>query len=187
MRRKLVVATTAGVLTLSGLAVAVPALAGPAISGDASAAEERIREALSGLVEDGSLTEEQADEVAGTLAESGVGGRGGHHGAGVALDTAAEVLGLTEDELREALATEGATLADVAEEQGVDPGALVDALVQAAEERIAEAVEEGRVTQEEADERVGDLEERITELVQTDWPVRGDGAGRGPGRGHSAD
>jgi polyhydroxyalkanoate synthesis regulator phasin len=186
MRRKLVIATTAGVLTLSGLAVAVPALADdPATSGGAAAAEERIRDALSDLVDDGTLTEEQAAEVASTLAESGVGGRGGHRG-GVALETAAEALGLTEEELRDALATEGTTLADVAEEQGVDLDTLVGALVQATEERIAEAVEDGRLTQEEADERLADLEEEITERVQSDMPARG-GEGRGPGRGHSAD
>ncbi|SOD97859.1 hypothetical protein [Blastococcus haudaquaticus] len=176
MRKKLIIATTAGALTLTGLAVAVPALASPGAGG--TAAVERITEALSGLVDDGSLTQEQADEVAATLSEAGIAGRGGgHHGGGPGLAAAADALGMTEEELRTALEQEGTTLADVAEEQGVDVGTLVDALVEAQQERIAEAVEDGQLTQEEADERLADLKERITERVNSDTPP----AGRGPG------
>ncbi len=165
MRKKLIIATTAGALTLTGLAVAVPALADPAGPGVAgSSAVERIKEALSGLVTDGSITEEQADEVAATLGEAGL-GRGGHHGGRFDLAAAATALGMSEDELRTALEEEGATLAQVAEDQGVEVGTLVDALVQAAEEHVAEAVEDGRLTQEQADERLADLAERIPERV----------------------
>ena len=177
MRKKLIIATTAGALTLTGLAVAVPALAAPG-PGDGTAAVERITEALSGLVDDGSLTQEQADEVATTLTEAGIAGRGGHHGGGgPGLAAAADALGMTEAELRTALEADGTTLADVAEEQGVAVGTLVDALVEAQQERIAQAVEDGRITQEEADERLADLEERITERVNSDTLP----AGRGPG------
>ncbi|RBY88172.1 hypothetical protein DQ244_16655 [Blastococcus sp. TBT05-19] len=176
MRRRLIIATTAGVLGLSGLAVAVPALADP---GGTGPAVQRITDALSGLVDDGSITQEQADEVATTLSEAGV-GRGGHgHGGGVrpGLDAAATALGMTEDELRTALEPEGTTLAQVAEDQGVPVDDLVEALVEAQEERIAQAVEDGRLTQDEADERLADLEERVTERVTSDDPVRGGGHG----------
>ena len=176
MRKKLIVATTAGVLALGGgLAVAVPALA----DGEPSSTtrEDRIRDALTGLVDDGSITGAQADEVAATLAESDLGGRHGHGGGGrLDLAAAATALDMTQDELREALEAEGTSLADVAEEQGVAVDALVDALVQAQEERIAQAVEDGELTQEEADERRADLEERVTERVESDAPAR-----RGPG------
>jgi hypothetical protein len=175
VRKKLIIATTAGVLTLGGVAVAVPVLADT----DPAAATERIREALIGLVEDGSITDEQADEVAATLSEAGLGGRHGHGGGRPALDTAADALGMTEDELREALQAEDTSLADVAEAQGVAVDTLIQALVDAQEERIAGAVEDGRLTQEEADERLADLEDRVTELVNSDELPRG-----GPGRGH---
>ncbi len=56
---------------------------------------------------------------------------------------------------------------------------LVDALVTAAEERIASAVEEGRLTQDEADERLADLATRITERVNTPLPERPEGGSRG--------
>ena len=162
MRKKLIIATTAGVLTLGGLGLAVPALADT--GGSSGSAVDRITEALSGLVSDGSITQEQADEVASTLDEAGIGGHGGgHRGGGFDLSAAATALGMTEDELRTALETDGTTLADVAGEQGVEVDALVDALVTAQQERIAAAVEDGRLTQEQADERLADLEERVTE------------------------
>jgi len=177
MRKKLIIATTAGVLTLGGLGLAVPALAD---TGDSSgSAVDRITEALSGLVSDGSITQEQADEVASTLDEAGLGHGGGHRGGGFDLSAAATALGMTEDELRTALETDGTTLADVAGEQDVEVDALVDALVTAQQERIAAAVEDGRLTQEQADERLADLEERVTERVNSETPADG-GRGHGP-------
>lgn len=181
MRTKLIIAGTAGVLSLGGLAVAVPALADT--GSPAGSAVDRITEALSGLVSDGSITQEQADEVASTLDEAGIGRGGGHHGGGPVLSAAATALGMTEDELRTALEADGATLAHVAEERGVEVDALVDALVTVQQERIAAAVEDGRLTQEQADERLADLEERVTERVNTEAPVGGPGHGPQGDRG----
>ncbi|WP_346618582.1 hypothetical protein [Blastococcus montanus] len=179
MRRKMIIATTAGALSLTGLAVAVPAIAAPpGTVAAASSSVDRITEALAGLVDDGSLTQDQADEVARTLADAGIGGRGGHGGR-MDLSAAATALGTTEEELRTALRTEGTTLADVAEQQGVAVDTLVDALVEAQEERIAAAVAAGRLTQEAADQRLAGLAERVTERVETAVPARGgDGHGR---------
>lgn len=181
MRKKLIIATTAGVLSLGGLAVAVPALADT--GNPAGSAVDRITEALSGLVSDGSITQEQADEVASTLDEAGIGHGGGHRGGGFGLSAAATALGMTEDELRTALETDGTTLADVAGEQGVEVDTLVDALVAAQQERIAAAVEDGRLTQEQADERLADLEERVTERVASEAPIGGPGHGPRGDRG----
>ncbi|MBN1092891.1 hypothetical protein JKP75_10160 [Blastococcus sp. TML/M2B] len=181
MRKKLIIAAAAGTLGLGGLAVAVPAVADEGST--AGSAVGRIADALSGLVSDGSITQEQADEVASTLSDAGIGDRGGHRGGGPDLDAAATALGMTQDELRAALETEGTTLADVAEEQGVPVGTLVDALVSAAQERIAAAVEDGRITQDQADERLADLEQRITDRVDDPLPAPGDRGPGGPGRG----
>jgi polyhydroxyalkanoate synthesis regulator phasin len=194
MRTKLVIAATAGALTLSGLAVAVPALADG--GSPAGSAVERITGALSGLVSDGSITQEQADEVAGTLSEAGIGVRGdGPEGAGpwgpggrggLELDAAATALGMSEDALRTALEADGTTLADVADDHGVPIETLVDALVASGKERIAAAVEDGRITQEQADERLADLEQRITERVESAMPAGGAHGPRGH-RGSAAD
>ncbi|MGY1639195.1 hypothetical protein ACI78V_21315 [Geodermatophilus sp. SYSU D00742] len=180
MRRKFVITTTtAGVLALSGLAVAAPALADTGgTAAAASSAVDRIRDALSGLVSDGSITEEQADEVAGTLGRAGLGDRGGHGGGRLDLPVAATTLGMTEEELRTALAADGATLASVAEDRGVARDTVVAALTDAARQRTAAAVEDGRLTQEQADERLADLPERISERVEGTGP--GDRGGERP-------
>jgi hypothetical protein len=178
VRRKWIIpSTVAGAVMLGGLAVAGPALAEDPTG---TSAVERITEALAGLVDDGSITQEQADEVAATLAESGLGGPGGRggHGPGMDLSVAAQTLGMTEDELRTALEADGATLAQVAEDQGVEEDALVDALVTAGKERIADAVADGRLTQEEADQRLADLEAQVTERVESSLPGPGDRPGR---------
>ncbi len=184
MRRKLVIAATTGALTLTALGVAAPALAATDDGeGTPSSAVGRITDALSGLVDDGSLTQEQADEVAATLGEAdlgGPGGPGGHPGRGPDLAAAAEALGMSEEGLRTALQADGATLAGVAEDQGVAVGTLVQALVAAEQERIAEAVADGRLSQEEADERLADLEQRVTERVESEVERAGS-PGRGPG------
>ena len=136
MRKKLVIAATAGALTLTGLAVAAPALAATDTAADAvSSRIDRIKDALSDLVGDGSITQEQADEVATTLSEAGLGGPGGHHGRGPDLAAAAEALGMSEDDLHTALEADGVTLAQVAEDQGVAVDTVVQALVTAGQER----------------------------------------------------
>ena len=157
---------------------------------DASATErpsviERITEALAGLVDAGTITEDQATAVAEELASSealrGPMGHGPHDGMrGIerpGLEAAAETLDLSEDDLRSAL-RDGDSLAEIAEEQGVAVDDLVTALVAAAEERLAEAVEDGRITQERADEIAAVLPERVAEAVERTWEPRG------PGRHH---
>ena len=189
MTKKPAAAGVAGLLGVTGIAVLAAPVASATTTtedGDASIGDrlEAITEALAGLVSDGTLTQEQADEVATTLDESDVpsghGGHGGHAGrGGVDLDAAAETLGMTAEELRTALAVGGTTLADVAAAQGVEPSTLVDALVASGTERLTEAVTEGRLTQEEADERIADLPERAADLVERE--LRG---GHGPDDGH---
>lgn len=113
--------------------------------------------------------QDEADDTSATSdvegpAFAGLGGHPGPRGAGLAA--AAEALGITEDELRSAL-QDGKSIAQVAEEQGIDVQVVIDALVADATERLAEI--------EAA------LPERMTELVnRTGWG-EDDGPG-GPGR-----
>ena len=85
----------------------------------------------------------------------GPGGPGGGRGLGQAeLEAAAEVLGMTTDEVTTALQS-GKTLQDLADEAGVY-FADVQAAIQAAHaaelrDRIAQAVDDGTITQENAD------------------------------------
>jgi hypothetical protein len=134
-----------------------------------------LEEALAPLVEDGTLTQAQVDAVVETLEAArpvfdGDRGRRGHWGgpglvAGRhSLDTAAEAIGISEDDLRAAL-EDGQTLAEIAEAHGVDAQAVIDALVGEATDRLDEAVADGRLDETEAEERRAEITERITEMV----------------------
>jgi polyhydroxyalkanoate synthesis regulator phasin len=154
---------------------------------------ERLRDELQDLVDDGTITAEQADAVADHLVDQverhfgdGFGDGGfGHHGGrggpgsggpgfgGPAFDgdVLSDLLGVEVDELRDQL-RDGATIAEIAEANGVDVQGVIDALVAEAEEHLALAVENGRLTQEEADEKLADVRERITEMVEQGRPDR---------------
>jgi hypothetical protein len=144
----------------------------------------RLREALQELVDAGTITAAQADAVASHLDEQlperggrgGPGGPGGfgHHGRpGFDGEVLAELLGIDVAELREQLRG-GASIADIAEANGVDLQTVIDALVAEASEHLDLAVESGRLTQEEADEKLADVTERITEMVERSRPAAGD-------------
>ena len=197
MRTNLATYVLAGALGLTGVAGA--ALVAPAVAsaatGDGTALDARVsslRQALAGLVSDGSITSAQADEVASTIAEArpegpGRGGHGGGHGGGpgggaggggrVDMAAAAEALGITPEELRTQTQA-GQTLAELAEAEGVPVDDLVAALVAAAQERLDEAVAAGRLTQAQADARAAVLEARITDSLDE---LCGPGGRGGPG------
>ena len=185
--KKFVTITAAGVLTLGGLGVGATVVAPMAsavtvAAADADTATERVEAitgALADLVTGGTITQEQADTVATTLAESDALRGGGHHGGRLLdLEVAATALNMTEDDLRTALQADGATLTTVAEAQGVEVSTLSDALTAAATDRIAQRVTDGDLTQEEADEKLAQLDDRITTLLTeedvTDHRGRGD-------------
>jgi cytoskeletal protein RodZ len=136
---------------------------------------ERIRAALQDLVDDGTITTEQADAVATHLAEQladhGGRGPGGRHGHG-AFDgeVVADLLGITPEALRDAL-RDGSSIAELAEANGVEIQTVIDALVAEAREHVELAVTNGRLTQAEADEKLADITERITEMVDRSRPA----------------
>jgi hypothetical protein len=84
--------------------------------------------------------------------------------AGRGLGTAAELIGIESSALRAAL-DEGQSIADVATENDVDPDAVVAAMLAERTERLEARVADGRLTQAEADERLAEKSERITERV----------------------
>lgn len=91
-----------------------------------------------------------------------------------------ETLGITEDELAAAREA-GQSLADVATAQGVPVETLVAALVEAKTDQILEHVAAGDLTQDEADEKIAGLEERVTERVNAEPGEREDRGRRGFG------
>jgi hypothetical protein len=107
--------------------------------------------------------------------ERGRGPCGGHVGAN--LDAAAEALGVTAAELRDAL-QDGKSIADVAGEKGVDVQTVIDALVADATAKIDEKVAAGDLDADRAAELKENLADRITEMVNHEGRLRGPG---GPG------
>ena len=181
MGNKIVTFVAAGAMGATSFLVAGPALA----SSTAPAAQavtsqvDRIKQALAGLVSDKTISQAQADKVAETLSSAnlgrhgGHGGFGGHHGrgGGFGLDVAATTLKMTEAELRTALEG-GKTLAQVAKDQGVSVNTLIDALVKDKAARIAQAVQDGRLTQAQADTLTENLRARVTDRVNSVRPPR---------------
>jgi hypothetical protein len=87
----------------------------------------------------------------------------------IGLEAAATALGMTADELRTEL-SDGSTIAEVATAQGVDVQTVIDAMVAEATTRLAERVA-GDLTQAEADERIAELTERISDVVNNGRPA----------------
>jgi len=86
-------------------------------------------------------------------------GRGMRHDPGPELDVLTEALGMSAEDLHAALA-DGQTLPEIAEAQGVDWADVEATLLSAAEEKLAQAVEDGKLTQEQADTMLEKLQER---------------------------
>jgi hypothetical protein len=159
------------------------ALAGPVAAqvDDSDVRTTWAAEALQPLVEDGTLTQAQADAVEQALADARPVGH--ERGAGRRLDVAATAIGIGTDELGEALRN-GSTIADVAAINGVGLQVVVDAMVAEAQEHLDEHVAAGDLTTDEAAARLATITERITAFVNGNLPAGGLGSGPGRGRGH---
>ena len=124
------------------------------------------------------LTQEQADElianlqtlftnsINGTLREHLAETRGG---VGV-LELAAEQTGLAPREITEQLRG-GTTLAELLTANGVDVNGFIDEVIVQTDARLAQAVENGRITQERADEMLANLREQLTQRLNSTNPL----------------
>lgn len=98
------------------------------------------------------------------------------------LDTIAETLGLTTDDLAAQLA-EGTALTDIITAQGSTVAEVVDALMVEAQEAFDLAVSEGHLTQEQADERLAALPAELTERIESGFVLHHGGPGGSGGFG----
>jgi len=160
-----------------------------------AAIKEQHQQKLDDALADGRIDADQATErsaqlderietmVDRTLSERSGFGHGFRRGVGrgVASAEIADLLGLSTEELRDAM-TEGQTLAEVAEANGVSTETLVTTIVAGIEEKMAEQVEAGRITQDRADTFLENAEDRIEDSVNGEGSNRGFGRGRGFGR-----
>jgi hypothetical protein len=162
-----------------------------------SALTNALRKALENRVDAavaaGRLTKEQGDELkarieAGDVPLLEVPGYGHHDGFGHfgGLDAAASYLGLSEDALHAQLES-GKTLAQIAKDQGKSVDGLVNAMYDAVKTRLDEAVSAGRITKAQEDAILGDVKQRITDLVNGNAPSFRGFHGFRPGDGTSGD
>jgi lambda repressor-like predicted transcriptional regulator len=174
---------------------------------------ETHAERLQTLVDNGRITQEQADSRLETIRERvtekvnevwseetmpprprhprGPGGsprdgspRGGPADSPVSI--LADELDMTPAEILSEL-QEGKSIAQLAAERGVDVDTIIDRVVEAHAERLQTLVDDGRITQEQADSRLETVRERVTEKVNEVWsentmpphprPRRGGGSG----------
>lgn len=191
MNRKIVSIGLGAGLAVGSVAglIAVPAISG-AQSADPTTSTApanrpdpavRLGETLKPLVDAGTITQAQADAVIAALKADmparGDHARGGKGGPG--LDVAAQALGMTTDELHTAL-DGGQTLAQVAADKGVNVQVVIDALVASATNHINEEVTSGEITQAEADQKLADLAQHVTDRVNNPRPEGGPRGGHGP-------
>jgi hypothetical protein len=141
---------------------------------DLSAAMSTYRqEAIAAAVEDGSLTAPQAEWLLGRTHMWGA-GIGLHMGWGVYAssnqdEVIADALGISLGEFQ-AAREEGKTLADLADELNVDLENVREAVQDAREQALSEAVDTGRISSEQAE-------------WMADHGPMGMGPGQGAGRG----
>jgi uncharacterized protein YaiL (DUF2058 family) len=149
-----------------------------------TAMKNRIEQA----VKDGRLTQAEGNRLKAEVDRQSVpmlgpgfrhGGPGHFHREHHGLEAAAKYLGLTEAALRTQLES-GKTLAQVARDRDKTIDGLVDALMVEKRTRIQQEVEDGRLTQAQANEFLEGLEARVTDKVNGRFAPRfGHGFRRG--------
>jgi polyhydroxyalkanoate synthesis regulator phasin len=154
-----------------------------------TAVQDTQNEMIDEAVANGTLTQEQADKLKERVGEGGFvfpfagPGHGWGRGEmqGVTPEAAAQVLGMTEDELLTEL-RDGKTLADVAEAQGMSVDAFETALLDQVKTQLDGLVADGTLTQTQADEQYQRIEDNIDNIVNSQGCLGGfGGPHRGPG------
>jgi polyhydroxyalkanoate synthesis regulator phasin len=167
------------------------------------ALKQALKNRIEAAVDAGVLTKDQAKELEARIDSGdypslfgphGFGrglGRGPHpfgdRGPSAVMSAAASYLGMSEDDLREAL--DDKTLAEIAKDKGKSVSGLVAALVAAESKKIDQAVTDGRITKAQATEIKSQMKDRMQSLVDGElhgpgdsrhsfWP--GSGYPRGP-------
>lgn len=92
-------------------------------------------------------------------------------GTNSVISLVAEQLGIDRFDLMAQL-MDGATVADLAADNGVDLDALVDAVVAARADRLNAAVDAGQLTEEDAQARLETMRAQLTERFTQEWTMQ---------------
>jgi len=127
-----------------------------------AAAKEAGKQTVDEAVRQGKITAEQAERIKARIDEGQFfpcpfPGRKAPGFGGPRLDALAQALGMTTEELRAQL-EQGKKVADIAREKGLTEEQLRQKLLEARIQAIRQAVEEGKIPQEKADEMIQRLQ-----------------------------
>jgi hypothetical protein len=157
-----------------------------------AAVDEAQEQVVDEALDEGWLTEDQAEKMRERM-EQGFGPRGmdkgfmvphrGFMGRGgeSLMDVAAEELCISVEDLHAEL-RDGKTIAELAQDNGVDPQGIVDAYLAQLEETLKQSVEDGKQTQSQADWMLEQAAERVPDQLEETWGGRFPGGMRGGGR-----
>lgn len=140
-----------------------------------AALEKAISDRIDAAVAASRLTKAEGDALKQRLQSGdfpifgGVGRGFGHFGFFGDFSAAAGYLGLTEAQLRTQVES-GKSLAQIAQAQGKSVSGLVDAIVNAAKQKLDDAVAAGRLTKAQESEMLSGLRDRIQNLVNSTLP-----------------
>jgi len=88
------------------------------------------------------------------------------------IAAAAKALDMTLEELQAEM-QDGKSIAALAEEKGVELDTIADAYVEQMSDHLAQAVTDGKITQEQADQMVETAKKRILGMLDHTWPEGG--------------
>lgn len=190
------VAALAGLLVTAGLAAAQTATPTPSAGSTNRCAAigtkqgSRLDTLLTDLVNQGIINQSQADAIRSYLQRQA---QSRCYQATILppadiLSTAANKLGLTTSQVRAEL-RQGKSLAQVASDHGVSRDDLKNALLQTARTNANALVQQGVLTQEEADRAVTDVQSNLDNLIDRTGlrGFKGDFRGRGWHHGYGQD
>lgn len=182
-KKALTATALAGAIGLGSLGVAALnplGIAGAQDSGSTGTAQVQrhgkgakfVDSTLQSLVQDGTITQDQATKIEQRLKERFQGGRAKvREFAKEAMQTAADTIGISPEQLRDQLKS-GKSVAQVATDNNVEPQKVVDAIVAKVNAKIDQAVTDGKLTQEQADQMKSKAPQRVSELVDRTWGQR---------------
>lgn len=159
---------------IAGVALAGLIGAGVASAADGTGPGSRLAEVLSGLVGEGTITQQQADAIEGAVTDAHEEARAEReaHRAERAEQIDAlvqETLGMDMDALREQLRA-GKSLPEIAGDNADD---LAAGMTELLSQDLDEAVADGRITREQADEALARAEGRVEAWLSGEQGGRG--------------
>lgn len=138
----------------------------------ATTSNNQIIKAVNTATEQAPKEDSTGDTCPMTGEQMGRGGAGMGKGMGMGMqfggamhETVADALGMTVDELQSARA-EGKTIAELAEEKGINVDELVAKLIEARKANLEQLKKDGEITQEQMDQMLSNMETNMKAMIE---------------------